>query len=108
MAAVRTLAQANPLATTLTDVYTATAPVATVTISSVVVCNRSAVATTFRFAVAVAGAADDPKQYLYYDLPILGNDTFIFTIGVTLAVTDKLRAYVGAATLSFNVFGVET
>ena len=103
----RVLAQSNPVATTLTDIYTVTAPYNSVTISSVSICNRSAVATSFRVAIAKAGAADDPKQYIYYDLPIPGNETFIFTIGVTMAVTDVLRVYATLATLSFNVFGAE-
>jgi Fe-S cluster assembly iron-binding protein IscA len=71
------------------------------------VCNRSATATTFRISVAPAGAADATSHYLYYDTALDGNDTFIATIGITVATTDKIRVYAGAATLTFSAFGVE-
>jgi len=100
------LAQSSPAATSLTDVYTCGSS-GGAAISSVTICNQSATPTTFRISLAVAGAADTAKQYLYYDIPLPGNDTFIATIGVSLANTDVLRAYVGAATVSINVSGVE-
>jgi hypothetical protein len=103
---IKILAQTNPSATTLTDSYTVPGATST-TISSIVVANRSATPTSFRVSVAAAGAADNNKQYLYYDLAIPGNDTFIATVGITLATTDVLRVYATLATLSFNIFGVE-
>jgi len=102
----KVLAQSNPSVTTLTDAYTVPAATTTV-ISTITVANRSATPTSFRISVAVAGAADNNKQYLYYDVAIPGNDTFATTIGVTLATTDVVRVYATSATLSFNIFGVE-
>lgn len=102
----KVLAQAAPSATTLTDVYTV--PSATIAVvSSMVVANRSASARTFRVSVAIAGAADTPAQYLAYDMAVPANDSIFLQLGITLAATDKLRAYVSAADLSINVFGVE-
>jgi hypothetical protein len=102
----KVLAQTNPGAASLTDSYTV--PGAThAVISSVVVCNRSATATSFRVSVAVAGAGDDNKQYLYYDVAINGNDTFVATLGITLGAADVIRVYATLATLSFNIFGDE-
>lgn len=100
------LAQSNPLAATLTDAYTIGAATSAI-ISSVVVANRSATATSFRISVAIAGAANDNKQYIYYDVAIAGNDTFVATIGIGLATTDVVRVYATLATLSFNILGVE-
>lgn len=100
------LGQNAPAGTTLTDLYTVPAATST-TISSVTVCNRSATATTFRISVAVAGAADATNQYIFYDQAIDGNSTYIATIGITLATTDKLRVYAGTSNLTFNAFGVE-
>jgi len=100
------LAQTNPSAATLTDSYTVPAATSAV-VSSIIVANRSATATTFRISLAAAGAANNDKQYLYYDTPIGGNDTFVATIGVTLATTDVLRVYATLATCSFTVTGVE-
>lgn len=102
----KVLAQLNPSATTLTNAYTV--PAATsVVVSSIFVCNSSASPTTFRISVARAGAIDAPAQYLFFDVPISGNDTFAATSGFTLATTDIIRVYAGSTTLSFNVFGVE-
>lgn len=101
----KVLAQVNPGATTLTDAYTVPAATSTI-VSSFTVCNRST-ATSFRFSVAVAGAADDNKQYICYDTAIAANETQTFTLGLTLATTDKLRVYATLATLTFSVFGVE-
>lgn len=103
---LKILAQSNPSATTLTDIYTVPASTSA-SISSVVIANRSATPTSFRLAVAPAGAADTNQQYLYYDQPIDGNSSFVATIGITMATTDVLRVYATLATLSFNVFGVE-
>lgn len=103
---LKVLGQANPSATTLTTLYTVPALTST-TVSSIIVCNRSATATTFRVAVRVAGAAISNEQYIYYDLAIPGNDTFIATIGLTLSATDVVSVYSTLATLSFNLFGQE-
>lgn len=103
---LKVLGQVALAATTLTDVYTVPDD-RKATVSSVVICNRGAAAAAFRIAVAVAGAADATKQYLYYDLAIPAKDTFIATIGATLGASDVLRAYSDLATVSVNVFGVE-
>ena len=100
------LGQLFPTATTLTVLYTVPAATTT-TISSIVICNQSGTATAFRISVAPAGASDTASQYLYYDLPIEGNDTFIATIGISLATTDIVRVYADLGTLSFSAFGVE-
>lgn len=105
-ATLKVLGQLNPSAATLTTLYTVPAATSAVC-SSVVVCNRSSVATNFRIAVRPAGAAIDNKHYVYYDLPIAGNDTFIATIGISLATTDVVSVYATLATLSFNLFGQE-
>ena len=100
------LGQQNPSAANLEDMYEVPA-LTTVTISSILVANRSSVTTSFRFSVAVAGAADDLKQYLYYDIDIPGNDSFGATLGITLGPADKVRVFATLATLSFNLFGIE-
>jgi hypothetical protein len=104
--APKVLGQSNPLAATLTDAYTVPGATAT-TVTSITVCNRSAVGTSFRVSVAVAGAADSNEQYIYYDVSIGGNDTFAATLGVTLGAADVVRVYATLATLSFNIYGIE-
>lgn len=104
---VKVLGQVTPVAATLTTVYTVPASTSTV-VSSLVVCNQSSTTTTFRVAIRPAGAVIDPKHYIYYNVTIAGNDTFIFTGGITLATTDVISVYATLATLSFNVYGQET
>ena len=102
----KVLAQSNPGAATLTTAYTVPSSTQAV-VSTITVCNRSSVGTTFRIAVRPAGAAISNEHYLYYDCYIQGNDTFAATIGMTLATTDVVSVYATLATLSFNLFGVE-
>jgi hypothetical protein len=100
------LAQSSPAATTETDLYTV--PLATSAVcSSITICNRGTTQTTFRVSLSQGGGATINKNYIYYDVTLAGNDTFIATIGVTLAATDKIRIYAGNANLSFQVFGTE-
>ncbi len=103
---LKVLAQLNPSATTLTTLYTVPAATST-TVSSVTVCNQATSAATFRLSVAIAGAADSAQQYIYFDEPIGAKDTFVATIGITLATTDLIRAYSSNASTSFSAFGVQ-
>lgn len=105
--AIKVLWQSNPSATTLTTLYTVPAATSTVC-SSIVVCNRSATATSFRIAIRPAWVAISNEHYIYYDVTLAGNDTFIATIGITLATTDVVSVYATDATLSFSLFGQET
>ena len=100
------LGQTSPSATTETDLYTVPAATSTVC-SSVVICNRGGSQTTFRMSVSQSGGATANKDYIYYDVTLAGNDTFIATIGITLSATDKIRVYSGNSSLSFQAFGSE-
>lgn len=103
--AQKVLGQSSPVAGVLTDTYVAPSKAV---VSSITACNRDgANDTLIRISVAVAGAGDAAKQYLYYDLPLLAADTFIATIGITLAATDVVRCYSANGSVSFSLFGVE-
>jgi len=104
--ALKVLGQSAPGAASLTTLYTVPAST-TAAVSSVVVCNRSATATSFRIAVRPGGAAISNEMYLYYDVTIAGNDTFVATIGISLATTDVVSVYNTLATCSFSLFGQE-
>lgn len=92
------LAQANPLAATLTDLYTVTAGVNGT--CRVIIANRGA-ATSFRVSIGVAGAADSLEQYVAYDKQIAANDTGA-TIAFFVNEGDIIRVYTTLATLSFT------
>lgn len=107
MAAVyKVLGQSSPAATTDTTLYTVPAGNSAVC-STLVVCNRGAIGTTFRAAVRPAGAAIANQHYIAYNSPINQNDSLFLTLGITLAATDVVTIYAGSADLSFSLFGSE-
>jgi len=99
------LGQADPLAATLTDLYTvpASTSVAELTIT---VANRSATGAIYRIALAPAGEADANKHYVAFDFAIAGNDAHILHLGY-LGQTDKIRVRTNNATVSFVAMGIE-
>jgi glucose-6-phosphate dehydrogenase assembly protein OpcA len=103
---LKVLGQSAPAATTATTLYTVPAATSTV-VSSIIVANRSATATAFRVSIRPAGAVQADQMYIYYDVPIGGNDTFIATCGISLSTTDVVTVYNTLATLSFNLYGQE-
>lgn len=102
----KVLGQSNPSATTSTTVYTCPSATQTV-VSSIVVCNRSATATSFRVSIDVNGAGDSNEDYIAYDVAIGGNEVIALGHGVTLDASDLIRVYATLATLTFSVFGQE-
>lgn len=100
------LGQVNPASTTETPIYTV--PTGTNTIaSSLIVCNTSSTQASFRVAISVSGASTTTKDYIYYDLLIGGNDTFIATIGVTLSSGDVVKVYSTNSSMAFSLYGSE-
>jgi len=100
------LGQSSPAATTPTNLYTVPAATSAVG-SSLIVANRGTSTASFRVSVSAAGAATTNKDYIYYDLQIGSNDTFIATVGITLATTDVVRVYASNTNLSFQLYGSE-
>ena len=93
-------------AVTSTTLYTCPALTQTVT-SSIIVCNRGTVLSTFRIALRALGAAITNDSYLYFDVTIAANDTFVATIGLVLIPTDILEVYSSSANLTFQMAGQE-
>lgn len=109
---IKVLGQAFPNAATLTTLYSVPStwgatPTNSAVVSTITACNQSATATSIRIRVSVAGAGVASKDYIAYDVPINGNETISFTLGVTLNATDAIQVYADLATVSFNAFGQE-
>ena len=103
----KVLGQSNPSAATLTELYAVPAATQAV-VSTIVVCNRSSVATTFRISVEINNAATSNEQFIAYDCPIAANEVIPFNhLGLSLGDTDTINVYATLATLSFSAFGVE-
>lgn len=105
-ATLKVLGQQAPSATTETDLYTVPSNTSTV-VSTIAVANRSATAATYRISVSAGGGATATKDYIVFDAPLGSNESAFYTIGVSLAATDKIRVYASTANLSFNAFGQE-
>jgi len=101
----KTLGQSAPAAVTNTTLYTVPAATSSVC-STLAICNRSA-STTFRVAVRPAGASLVDQHYIVFDNFVNQYDTVFLTLGVTLAATDVITVFAGAANLSFSLFGSE-
>jgi hypothetical protein len=101
MAATAITGQLNPGATTATKLYTATGT----GWAHVVVANRDTVQTSFRISKRIAGAGANDKQYINYDTPIDGGDTYQ-SPKIALANTDEVWVYATDATLSFSIEGL--
>ena len=102
----KVLGQSSPSATTLTTLYTAPSSTQAI-VSTLTVCNTTSTATTYRIAVRPSAASIATSQYVVYDAPLPANDTVTLTLGVTLAATDVVSVYAGAANVAFSAFGVE-
>jgi hypothetical protein len=102
----KVLGQSNPSATTATTLYTVPASTQAV-VSTIVICNQTASAATFRLSVRPAGAAQTAAMYIAYDITVGASDSTALTLGVTLNATDVITVYGSTATLSFTAFGSE-
>ena len=73
-------------------------------------CNRGATDRTFYLGIDVGddnGGDLETKDYLYKDVTVLGNDTFVTTVGMTLAAADSINVDGSSTDLTFTAFGVE-
>ena len=102
--------------TTGISIYKVPASTST-TVSSLVICNNSGASATFRVWWAASGSAAGTTgitapaattgSYLYFDVQIDANSTFIATIGITMATLDTLVVSSSTTSMSFNLYGVE-
>lgn len=105
-ATFRVLGQTAP-GGALVNAYTVPAATQTV-VSTIVVCNRASTPNTFSIQVRVGGAASDVSQYLFYQVPIAGNQTVVLTAGLTLGAGDIVSVQSGGTGgLSYSLFGQE-
>lgn len=78
-----------------------------VVVTTLVVCNRGADTSTFRVAHKKSNEELLDADYIYYDVVIFGNDTFIAQIELFLSLDDSLIIHSGNSNLSYSVYGKE-
>lgn len=103
---LKVLGQAAPGATNY-DMYVVPNLTQTTT-SSLIVCNRSGSARTYRVAVRPLGAEVADKHWQWYDKSLSANDTDKHVIGMTLNAGDIVTVYGSTTDVSFTLYGVET
>lgn len=101
----KNVGQAAPDGNTLTDAYTVAV---TSSVVGLVMCaNRSDYPAKVSISHAVAGAADEVKQYLVYEHVIPPHLEFPFAREIFMLITDVLRVKSDTGNVSFNVYAEE-
>ena len=93
-----------------TDTALYTTPLATQAIvSTIVACNTGASDRTFRVAyVDSTNIADvTTDDYLLYDITVTANNSYIATIGITMAPQHTIMVRASHAEVVFNCYGEE-
>jgi hypothetical protein len=98
------LGQHIPAAHTLEALYIVPADKQVVA-STLNVCNESLEDAYFYISLAVDGATDADKQYLYYREPIRGYRTYEITRGLTLPPGTHVRVKSTNGHTAFQLFG---
>lgn len=100
------LGQQNP-GTTWTALYTVPAASSAV-LSTVVVCNTSTSARSFRLAaVSTSSAVPSGSHGLAWDTAIPANESIVMTMGATMSGSYCLKAYGSTTDVTFTAFGME-
>lgn len=102
----KTLGQANPAATTQTNLYTVPSSTSTV-VSSITICNQGTANGFYRIAVRPNGEALTKKNYMFYDTFLPPKNTQTLSLGMALEAGTVLTVYANTNDLSFMAFGSE-
>lgn len=94
---------------TAANLYSASGTASTSTVvSSIVICNTSSSAATYRIAINTASATFASGRYIVFEASIAGNDTVALTLGVVLDPTNRyLNVSSSANTVNFSAYGAE-
>lgn len=69
-------------------------------------CNRSVGTDYFRLSISKLGAPTATRDYVYYNLPLTGNNTFLSELDVTIDNTDVIRVYCTNGNISVTLYGI--
>lgn len=96
------------IANTNTALYTTPALTQAI-VSTVVACNMGASDRTFRIAYIDSALIADiaNEDYLYYDVTLPAGNTYIATIGITMAAQHTIMVRASHAEVVFNCYGEE-
>jgi hypothetical protein len=98
--------QVQPLASTLTTLYTVPANTQAI-FSAINICNTASTDATFSIAFRPNGESINPKHYIIKDASIAGNDTYMINQGMSMDETDVISVIASSASVSFTGFHAE-
>lgn len=97
------VAQSNPSAASLTDLYVAPSGKEAV-VSTLAIAEHGGDFAQFDVLVSPSGAAASDTHILIKDGQLGAKDTLFFTIGIALAPTDVIRVKASTADVTFTAF----
>ena len=106
------LGQTLPTANVLSNVYVVPAATSTI-LNTITICNQSSANANVEIIIRPINEALANKHYILENVLVPRADTLIFSPGITLnasvivAVNNAVHAGETAASISFNVYGVE-
>lgn len=104
---LKVLGQVSPSANSPATLYTVPGG-KSAAVSRLTMCNQNATAAKARVWVKVAGAADDVKQYVCYDMVLpAGFAPAEVMAGFALGAGDVVKVQANLANVSFNATGSE-
>ena len=102
----KVLGQINPAANTLSNVYTVPSATQAV-ISTITICNQTALNSSYSIAVAPNAEEDNTKHYIIRGGVVPAADSIAITLGLTIDAGDQVRANTNNNSVSFSIFGSE-
>ena len=104
--AYKVLGQLKPGANTLADVYTVPGSTSAV-LSSITVCNQTAVNASYSIAIAPNGEAANDKHFIVRGGVVPQADAIGIVLGLTMDAADVVRCNTNTSNVSFSIFGSE-
>lgn len=103
------LGQSNPAAATTTTLYTSPSAITggTTIASTLVICNQSNAAATYRVAVKPTADTLSKLHYVAYNASVAAYDSIALTLGITMGTAENIIVYSSSGSISFNLFGTE-
>ena len=99
------LAQLFPNAGVETLLYQVANRGITVLFQGITISNHSASQDSLKVSISVGGGATTAKDYVYFNIPINGNDTLLAELDFIMNPTDIIRVVSANGTCSFTLLG---
>lgn len=88
---------------TYTTLYNTSAS-STAVISTVAITNTASTSGTYRIGIMGSAGTPSASNWLVYDGSVVGNDTILLTLGVTVGNSQFIRVSSSANTITFTAF----